>query len=68
MLTISISLLVHLLFLTIFLRYLQDSLSSPGVEELLQFPMVLKSFFFEKGTHVIISLSEISSSRLVSIL
>ena len=57
--------LVHSLFLTIFLRYLQDSLSGPGTNELLQLSMVLKSFSFEKGAHVIIYLLEISSNRLI---
>ena len=65
-LAISISLLVHSLFLVISLRCLQDNLSSPGVDKLLQPLMVLKSFFFEKETHVIISLLEISSNRLMS--
>ena len=48
------------------LRCLQDSLSSPEVKELLQFLIVLKSFFFEKGTHIVVSLLEISSNKLIS--
>jgi len=40
-------------------------LSSPGVKELLHFLMALMSSSFEKGTHFIISLSGISSNRLI---
>ena len=65
MLAILISLLVHSLFLTISLRCLQDSLSSPRVDKLLQLSIVLKSFFFEKGTYVVVFLLEISSNRLI---
>ena len=63
---ISISLIIHSLFLIIFLRCLQDSLSSLGVEELLYFLMMLMSSSFEKGTYFVISLLGISSNRLIS--
>ena len=59
----SISLLKHSLFLTIFLRCLQDNLSGPGVEELLHLLMALISSAFEKEAQLITSLSSISSKR-----
>jgi len=64
-LAISISLLVHSSSLMIFLRCLQDSLSDPGADKLLQLLIVLKSSFFEKGAYVIVSLLKISSNRQI---
>jgi len=64
-LAISISLLVYSSSLMISLKCLQDNLSSPEVNKLLQLSMAFKSSFFEKGAHVVVSLSEISSKRLI---
>ena len=64
-LAISISLLVYSSSLIISLRYLQNSLSDPEVNKLLQLSMALKSSFFEKEAHVVVSLVEISSKRLI---
>ena len=64
-LAISISLLTHSSFLVMTLKYLQDNLSSPRVEELLQFLMALWNFFFKKEAYIIVILSGISSNRLI---
>ena len=64
-LAISISLLVYSSSLIISLRCLQNSLSDPEVNKLLQLSMALKSSFFEKEAHVVVSLLEISSKRLI---
>ena len=53
MLAMSISLSMYSSFLTIFLRYLQDNLSGPKVEELLHLLMALISSAFEKGTQLV---------------
>ena len=63
----SISLLMHSLFLMIFLRCLQDKLSSSGVKELSYLLMALMISAFEKGGHLVTSLSEISSKSSRSI-
>jgi len=55
------------LFLTISLRCFQDNLFGSEVNKLLQLLMTLKSSFFKKEAHVIISLLEISFNRLISI-
>ena len=65
-LAISISLIMHSSFLTIFLRCLQDNLSGLEVRELLYFSMALMSSSFEKRTYFIISILKISSNRLIS--
>jgi len=62
-LVILINLTMQLLFLMILLMCLQDNLFRPGVEELLHFSMVLISFSFEKGAHVLTFLPGISLSR-----
>jgi len=59
----SISLLMYSLFLMIFLRCLQDNLSGSGVEELLHLLIALMISAFEKGGHLVTSLSEILSKR-----
>ena len=64
-LAILISLIMYSLFLMIFLICSQDNLSGPGVKELLHFSMALMSSSFEKETYFIISLSGISSNRLI---
>ena len=64
-LAISISLSMHSSSLMISLRCLQDNLFSPEANKLLQLSIILKSSFFEKGAHVIISLLEISSNRQI---
>ena len=66
-LAMSISLLMHSSFLTIFLRYLQDNLSSSEVEELLYLLMASMISAFEKRGHLVTSLSEILFKRLGSI-
>ena len=66
-LVMSINLIMLFFFLTIFLMCLQDNLFGLGVEELLYFSIALMSSSFEKRTHIITSLSEISSSRLILI-
>jgi len=65
MMTVDNILKLYSLSLIIFLRYLQNNLSGPEVDKLLQFLMILKIFFFEKETHVVISLLEISFNRLM---
>ena len=67
MLAMLISLLMYSSFLTIFLRCLQDNLSSSGVKELLYLLMASMISTFEKGGHLMTSLSEISSKRSESI-
>ena len=66
-LVISISLIVHSLFLTIFLRCLQNNLSRPRIKELLHSLMALISSSFEEETHYITSLLGISFSKLILI-
>ena len=66
-LVMLISFLMHSLFLTIVLRCLQDNLSGPEVKELLYLLMVSISLAFKKGGQLVISLSRISSKRLVLI-
>ena len=67
MLAISISLSMHFLFLTIFLRCLQDNLSGPRVKELLHLLMALMSSAFEKEAQTVTSLLGIYSKRWISI-
>ena len=66
-LAISMSLLRHTMSLMILLRCLQDSLSSPEVDELMYFSITLINSSFENKFHVIISLQGISSSNWGSI-
>ena len=61
-LEISISLIIHLLFLMILLIWLQDSLSRLEAKELLYFLIVLISFSLENSVHILIFLLGISSS------
>ena len=63
----SISLLMHSLFLMIFLRCHQNNLSGPGVKELLYLLMALMISAFEKRGHLMTSLLEISFKRSESI-
>ena len=66
-LVMLVSLLMYSLFLTIFLRCLQNNLFNSRVKELLYLLMVSMIFTFEKGGHFVTFLSEILSKRLGSI-
>jgi len=58
-LAISINLIIHSLFLMIFLMWLQDNLSGPEADNV---SMVSISFFFENGSYILMFLSGISSN------
>ena len=63
----SISLLMHSLFLTIFLRCLQDNLFGPGAKKLLYLLMASIVSAVKKGGYLVTSLSGILSKRSESI-
>ena len=60
-LVMSMNFLRYISSLIILLKYFYESLSGLEVEVLLHFSIVLLSFFLEKGTHVVTSLSSNSS-------
>ena len=66
-LAMSISLLMHSLFLTIFLRCLQDNLFGPGAKKLLYLLMASIVSAVKKGGYLVTSLSGILSKRSESI-
>jgi len=66
-LVMSIVLFRHLLFLTIHFRYLHDSLSSLGVDELLHLAIEVMNSFSENVTHVDDHIFGISSKTSMSI-
>ena len=63
---IFMMLLMQILSFRMILRWLHDSLSSPGVEELLQLPSVILNSSFENRAQVDTYLLPISSRMLIS--
>jgi len=57
----------YVAFLTIFLKYLYNNLSSPEIDELLYFSIELIKFSSEDIFHIIVGLLGISSSKLMLI-